>query len=541
MGMFLKYCCIISYVFLLSSCINNKFNTPNVSLLSTKQLAEKGIMLMNKEQYNKARTYFSAALKNDPKECHIHFLNALSYQLEGKATDYGLLDIASAGYQSTIKFCPQEPWAYYYLGLINYQKKNYKLAQLNFAKAMKLGEGKTGLPFFKAFILSAQKNNDRQSIKTMIAQLEQVDPNSPLVKKLKALVRRLPKTQTLSKTVTRRSKNSSAFLNHKTKTKQMFLDAVFILSREIDQEFRGVNLLNGLQLQYGLVTANNRFGTSTWKHYADALNAEPALGSTGGNPTLDYSTLITHALSLPTINYNLNIFNNRSEHDQILSRPTLLARNGEAAKYFSGSEILLGVSGLNSGQVQIIPMGLTMNVTPHFMKDGSINLEIYVGRTFLAPSNTPVGTFESSATAVKDHTETKVNLHYGETVILSALSESINGFAFDKTPGLGNLPLFKLGFARKTQIKQNMTLLILVTPHKYASFQDNKNIGENDMESFYTLVKDFIQPSTNLSILFKELTKLPIYNQNKILNTDFYNRDQIDNSISSNYKEVDNF
>ncbi len=324
-------------------------------------------------------------------------------------------------------------------------------------------------------------------------------------------------------------------------SKQVLLDAVFILSREIDEEFRGVNLLSGLQLQYGITTTATSFGTSTWKHYADALNANTVLGDTGGNPALDYSSLITHALSLPTINYNLNIFNSVAEHDQIISRPTLLARDNVPAKYFSGTEALIGVAGLNSGQVQIIPLGLSMNVTPHFQEDGSIDLDIELGREFLNESISTVGSFESSATALKEHTQTNVNIHYGETVILSSLSETLNAYASDKTPGIGDLPLLRLAFGRKALFKQNVSLLILITPHEYVAFKNNRRVPDEQVASIYKLLKSLIEPSSNYQIISNEFAKLPLYSQDKVLTREFYAQSSIEGAIVKNYEGIDEY
>jgi tetratricopeptide (TPR) repeat protein len=540
--MFLKSIICFMCSFLLVSCVTLTGNSIPKEQRSTKRLAEEGIKLMNAKKYKKAREYFSQALKNDPRECHLHFLNALSYQIEGKASNYRLLDMAAVGYQSTIKFCPQEPWSYYYLGLINYQKKNYPEAEIYFAKALKLGQGKTKLPFFEAFIRTAKKNNDHESIRAMLKQIEKVDPKSPLVKKLKRIIRALDPIISHANSKGP-EKDASLVISRGKDEKQLLLDAVFILSREIDEELRGVNLLNGLTLQYGVTNTLTRFGTSTWKHYADGLNANPVLqdNSSGSNPALDYSSLITHALSLPAITYNLNIFNSISEHDQIISRPTLLARDKVPAKYFSGTEALIGVSGLNSGQVQIIPLGLNMNITPDFQEDGSINLDIEIGRTFLNEEVTTVGSFESAATALKEQTKTNVNIKFGETVILSSLSETLNAYATNKTPGLGDLPLLRLAFGRKVLFKQNVSLLILITPHEYVGFKNNVRVPDEQVSSVYKFVKNMIEPSSNYTVISKELAQLPIYFQDKILSNEFYTQANIDGAVNSNYAQIDEY
>ncbi len=528
-------------IFFLISCSNTQKEQNALESMSTKQYAQKGIELLKLGHYSSARRYFTRALKNDPKDCHFHFLNALTYQLEGKSNNYRLLDLAEAGYQTAIKFCPHNSWAYYYLGVINYQKKNFSIAEINFSQALKFGNGKAKVPFLNAFIQSAKKTNDYQSIDALRNQLKKLDPNSPMLKELNLISKRIPREKYPEK-ANRPNKNSMGSIHYNPRSKQIFVDAVIILSREIDEKTRGVNLLNGLQLQYGLASTTTRFGTSNWKNYADALNNNPVLGGTGGNPPLNYSSLITHALSIPAINYNLDIFNDFSESDQVLSRPTLLARDGQTSTYFSGTELLLGVSGLNTGTVQIIPVGLTMKVTPTFLKDGSINLEVDLGRQFLTEgAKSSVGTFSDSARTIKENTHTSVNIHFGETVILSALSEDIHSSTGDKVPGIGDIPLLRLGFNKKVGLRQNTSLLILLTPQKNMSAEGMPSLRPGNMMQVANYLKKYVDPTSNLSVVIKHMSKLDIYKRNKVFNKDFYNTTYRDWALKTNYLHIDAF
>ncbi|KTD57479.1 hypothetical protein [Legionella shakespearei] len=529
---------------MLTSCASTTKEVEIQTQMSTRELAQKGVQLSKAGQYAAARQYFSRALKSDPKNCHLHFLNALSYQLEGKG-NYRFLDLAAAGYQTTIKFCPQDPWAYYYLGLIYYQKKEYSAAELNLAKALKLGKGKSKVPFFKAYVLSAQKNNDHENIEVMIKQLEYLSPKSPVLKEIKVIARRMPRAQFIQEKIamdTSDPKFGSKPVRHRKDNKQVFVDAVIILSRETDEKSRGVNLLNGLQLQYALTTGTTRFGTSNWGQYADALNKYPVLGTTGVNPDLNYSSLVTNALSIPTITYNMNIFNDFSEHDQILSRPTLLAREGKTAEYFSGSDLLIGVAGVNIGEVQIIPVGLRMTVTPTFLKDGSLDLDVNIGREFLTEgASSTVGTFETAARTIKENTHTSVNIRYGETVILSALSEDFNSATGNKTPGIGDLPLLRYAFNRKSKKRQNTSLLVLLTPQYYTSFKNPEYAPDNYSNDIRRYITKYINPVSSLPVLLKHLAKNDIYTTNKVFNSDFYNKVFVDWAMDENYGSIDEF
>ena len=113
--------------------------TPNVSI---KTLAYWGLKKLSKGDYPGARKYFSQGLQYSPNNCHLNFFNALSYHLQGRGGHEKLLQLAGVGYRLASRFCPLDPWPYYYDGLLQMHWKQYTSAEVLFSKAVKLSSTK---------------------------------------------------------------------------------------------------------------------------------------------------------------------------------------------------------------------------------------------------------------------------------------------------------------------------------------------------------------------------------------------------------------
>jgi len=530
---------LLAVCLIISSCTTISKNNKASNYLSTKQLSQQGINYLQQGKYDTARVYFSKALKLDPKDCQLHFLNALTYQLDGKTGNYRLLDLAASGHRMSIKFCPNESWPHYYLGLIEFQKKNYRESETLFYQAMKLGQGKESIASLKGFVKSAQRNGDYRSIEQVIVQLEKLDSTSPLIKELRSISRKIPHNSYRDGKAPRSKFSKSRY---KKDRKQAFIDVLLIVSREVQTRNRGVNLLNGLQLQYGGRTQTNDFSNPNFQKYSDGLKPTDFSPSQVSLPGMEYSTFVTQAISIPDVKYNLNIFNNFNEHDKLLSRPTLLARDGKTSTFFSGNQLILGVSGLNTGSIQTVPVGLSMKVTPSFKKDGSIDLDLNFGEEIILGPRSQVGLTNLTTVALtaKSNTQTSVNLDFDETVIISALSEGLGANEEDRTPGLGDLPLIRYAFDNRRDTKRNTSYIVLLTPHKDISFKQHLDYdkGARNLEHFYN---KFPQVVSNFDSLLSRLSKSDIYNIFATYHAEFYSKRVLNNAVKYSSAHIDEF
>lgn len=238
--------------------------------------------------------------------------------------------------------------------------------------------------------------------------------------------------------------------------KQMATVDVVILSTEENvNNTMGVNLLTGLKLQFGSSTAPgfSRTRTTTNDLANPANNAD--------------ATTITRLISIPAVTYSLNIANADSTHDEVLARPTLVALGGQPSQFFSGTEILGAATagGLGSAVQVNKEVGVKLSVLPEFLPDNLIKLTVEAERTFLTnPSANVVFDFRVDTTKTK--VTANVVMHFGETLILSGLSEREVQRNRNGVPFLQDIPIVQYLFSQNATTDFYKSVLILVTPRR---------------------------------------------------------------------------
>ena len=485
---------------------------------AVKHLVFKGISLMEESKYSQARDVFAAGLRNDPKNCALNTLNALSYQMEGRGSNEKLLSNAVYGYHLASRYCPNDPWPYYYTAVASLQTKRYLTADKNFKMAAELLKNKKSHPpltkLYRGYLYSAYRSGQIEDGKAALAELEKLDPSSPLVKPLKGLYASLDQGK-----VDNSSNNAKAPASKKEAKnphQMLFIDVVLVLSREVSQRSHGTNLLDSLTAGVG----ENGINLSGSKE-----NGAPA------TTTFDWQ------LSIPQVAYELNIFNNIAEHDQILARPTVIAQNKKQAKYFVGNDLYIGLSGTDYSSFEEIPLGLTLNVTPKFNDDGTIQLEADVEREMLLATNDNASGFQNSTESVKQSSSSTVTLNYDQTAVFGTLSEATDGQVRNKTPFLGNLPVIKNFFNKNEHDQASTQLIILMTPRRYISF-DTKTVfpGTKALKNYYL---GLVSPSTNMVQVVRWLRILDIYYRPERLAPSLYGKETFDSALTTEY-EIEN-
>nr|CRH05152.1 Conserved outer membrane protein of unknown function. Containing conserved C-terminal domain with Type II secretion system protein [Candidatus Magnetococcus massalia] len=302
--------------------------------------------------------------------------------------------------------------------------------------------------------------------------------------------------------------------------KSVVVDVVIIRSEETLNTSKGVNLLSGLQLQFGDSNNSvNAWGQSTTRE--QSLDFFDSL-----NDTSQRTRTITRAINIPAITYTLNIANANNQRNEILARPTIIASSDQTSQFFSGTELNAAAvaTGAQGGESISIEkqIGVKLDVTPRFMEDGRIQLQVYAERTFLkTPSSDVNFTFrvETSKTTVNAN----VIMRYGETVILSGLSEKEAENARDGVPFLQDLPLLQYGFSRQTGKEFQKSVLILLTPrptqYVYQPEKARKEVAKNlsseerVIESLRARYADWFKPYPNWASVFHHMQQNSLYRE----------------------------
>lgn len=100
--------------------------------------ATQGLDKLRAERYSEASGFFNAALKFEPDNAHLHFLNGLSYHLLYTQGYQANRDLAETAYNMSLRLAPDHTLSAYYLGMLHLDARQYVKAQAAFAHALLL-------------------------------------------------------------------------------------------------------------------------------------------------------------------------------------------------------------------------------------------------------------------------------------------------------------------------------------------------------------------------------------------------------------------
>lgn len=144
-----------------------------------------------------------------------------------------------------------------------------------------------------------------------------------------------------------------------------------------------------------------------------------------------------------------------------LAAPTLSTRNGGSAKFLAGGEVPYPVINQN-GQTSVSfkEYGIKLDISPLVDPNDVIAAKIATEVSQIDPAVNVQG----SPGFLSRKTETEMNVHEGETIVLAGLLNRELANSSDKVPGLGNIPI--MGWLFKSEkYRNNVTeLVVFVTP-----------------------------------------------------------------------------
>ena len=171
---------------------------------------------------------------------------------------------------------------------------------------------------------------------------------------------------------------------------------------------------------------------------------------------------------------------------QVLSRPSILARDGQLAKIVVGQEVYLpsGVTYTTSGTATIpiingayTEVGIILNVTPFIGANGLVEMIVQpqtssvdnsspgqliaAGSSLLGTASTPVYAPNLNIRSA----DTVVVTPSGQTVVIGGLISASKGSAESKIPFLGDIPILGALFKSSAKTDTKTELLMFLTPH----------------------------------------------------------------------------
>ena len=271
---------------------------------------------------------------------------------------------------------------------------------------------------------------------------------------------------------------------------QITVDVTLILADDRRSRAYGVNLLDGL--------------TSIF-----SAGRSGSFSSAGGQPFTG-STTITRAISLPALTYNLNIFNRGSRYYEMLARPSLTAHQGQESTFFVGEQLAIQVSGVNTASLEKLDVGVTLKVNPSEIRPDGATFRIAADRSFF--SDQGVGSFAQGVATFKQSVAATADIRFGQTLILSGLTESVTDGADSRVPLLGDIPGPDMLFSRQTQVKRERSVLILVTPSRPQGLSRGSSSGPA-LEKLLSLWDRVLEPQAGLEALARRLAQAPKFSR----------------------------
>jgi len=156
---------------------------------------------------------------------------------------------------------------------------------------------------------------------------------------------------------------------------------------------------------------------------------------------------------------------------EVLSRPSILARNNQQAVITVGQEIPFitntrfdAVNGqINTVQYQDI--GIILRVTPFINSEGKVEMIVSPEISTLTDQTVNIGAGVNAPVIAKRSADTVVVTGDGQTVIIGGLMQNNKTEVENKIPLLGDIPGLGLLFKRKVKETTKTELMIFLTPH----------------------------------------------------------------------------
>lgn len=231
------------------------------------------------------------------------------------------------------------------------------------------------------------------------------------------------------------------------------VDVTLIRAEETNTAQRGNNILETLQLQ--LAAGRTRTRTRTGTRSADDVTESSA-----------FEDVVTRSLSIPAINYSLNIANQGDSRAEVVSRPSLVALDGQPANFFSGDEVSVATSGNFSSGLSDRSIGIELAVTPTFIDEDTVLLAVAASRGFVSEASLPAGSFAQALQVTRQRLITTVAVRFGETLVLSGLTERQFNRSHQGVPVLRDVPLVNNAFSRRDTFGYHKSVLMLLTPRR---------------------------------------------------------------------------
>lgn len=194
---------------------------------------------------------------------------------------------------------------------------------------------------------------------------------------------------------------------------------------------------------------------------------------------------------------------------EVLSRPTILARNNQQATIVVGQQVPLinNVSYDTFGNehigIQYQNVGIILQVTPFITSDGMVEMIVAPQISAVDPTQSQAVGYATNGTAITApyidlrSANTVVITPDGQTVVIGGLMQNSRSTTDSKIPILGDIPGLGILFHHKISADQKQELIILLTPYVVRSPADLAKMSQDERARAQLTPKAFNQQELN--------------------------------------------
>ena len=171
----------------------------------------------------------------------------------------------------------------------------------------------------------------------------------------------------------------------------------------------------------------------------------------------------------------------------VLSRPSILARNNQQAVIVVGQEIPLITNsqiteaGQTINTVQYQDVGIILRVTPFITSHGTVEMIVSPEISSLSSQTIPISNTVNAPVINTTSAETVVVTPDATTVVIGGMMQKQETSTINKVPLLGDIPLVGNAFRHTVKSDEKTELLIFLTPYIVEGTGTLKDLSEGEL------------------------------------------------------------
>ena len=167
--------------------------------------------------------------------------------------------------------------------------------------------------------------------------------------------------------------------------------------------------------------------------------------------------------------------------------------DGKESVFFSGDKFIAGITGALAGVgLDSREIGLQLRVTPHFITDDTLEVDVFAEQDFpdtnisagfvqLKPNTNILHPLDTTFQLSHNFVRSNVILKFGQSLILSGLTNKVTQTSKDGIPVIQNIPVLQLFASEKTTNEVNNSIVFILTPRRPGFGKYELSQSEKDM------------------------------------------------------------